>query len=251
MITVTEIQKKSKRKYEEVLQFSLNGESCFPLEIRSNKVLSKDFIQMSKEIAEVLGGSKDRKGFGYSVVSETIKTRQHGVQDIPKSIQFDTLDDYLKFLKKDREFNLMMENYRLIKSELGQLESWLKKNPKSSTIFTLTAGRLKNVNKIEKVKKTKSETELIIDELNKIKKHHWDLLFEYSKEWEIDDRLTQILKDLIKPKSTLKAKDKDFFIDTLKYLIEKNYIFRIEEADKTKLNQKLTFNSIINAVENA
>lgn len=131
MITVTEIQKKSKRKYEEVLQFSLNGESCFPLEIRSNKVLSKDFIQMSKEIAEVLGGSKDRKGFGYSVVSETIKTRQHGVQDIPKSIQFDTLDDYLKFLKKDREFNLMMENYRLIKSELGQLETWLKKNPKA------------------------------------------------------------------------------------------------------------------------
>jgi hypothetical protein len=129
MITVTEIQKKSKRKYEEVLRFSLNGESCFPLEIRSNKTLSKDFIQMSKEIAEVLGGSKDRKGFGYSVVSETIKTRQHGVQDIPKSIQFDTLDDYLKFLKKDREFNIMMENYRLIRSGLGQIESWLKKNP--------------------------------------------------------------------------------------------------------------------------
>lgn len=131
MITVAEIHKKSQRKYEEVLRYSLNGESCFPLEIRSNKALSKDFVQMSKEIAEVLGGSKDRKGFGYSVVSETIKTRQHGVQDIPKSIQFDTLDDYLKFLKKDREFNLMMENYRLIRSELGQLESWLKKNPKA------------------------------------------------------------------------------------------------------------------------
>ena len=143
----------------------------------------------------------------------------------------------------EEEENAILENFWNLSSNV--------KNPKSSTIFTLTAGRLKNVNKIEKVKKTKSETELIIDELNKIKKHHWDLLFEYSKEWEIDDRLTQILKDLIKPKSTIKAKDKDFFIDTLKYLIEKNYIFRIEEADKTKLNQKLTFNSIINAIENA
>lgn len=143
----------------------------------------------------------------------------------------------------EEEENAILENFWNLSSNV--------KNPKSSTIFTLTAGRLKNINKIEKVKKTKSETELIIDELNKIKKHHWDLLFEYSKEWEIDDRLTQILKDLIKPKSTLKAKDKDFFIDTLKYLIEKNYIFRIEEADKTKLNQKLTFNAIINAVENA
>lgn len=131
MITVAEIQKKSERKYEEVLRDSLNGESCFPLEIRSNKVLSKDFIQMSKEIAEVLGGSKDRKGFGYSVVSETIKTRQHGIQDIPKSIVYETLDDYLKFIKKEKEFHVMMENYSFIKSELPQLEPWLKENPKA------------------------------------------------------------------------------------------------------------------------
>lgn len=85
---------------------------------------------MSREIAEVLGGSKDRKRFGYSVVSETIKTRQHGIQDIPKSIVYETLDDYLKFIKKEKEFRLMMENYRFIKSELPQLEPWLKENPK-------------------------------------------------------------------------------------------------------------------------
>ncbi len=86
---------------------------------------------MSKEIAEVLGGSKDRKGFGYSVVSETIKTRQHGIQDIPKSIVYETLDDYLKFIKKEKEFRLMIENYSFIKSELPQLEPWLKENPKA------------------------------------------------------------------------------------------------------------------------
>lgn len=131
MITAAEIQKKSERKYEEVLRDSLNGESCFPLEIRSNKVLSKDFIQMSREIAEVLGGSKDRKGFGYSVISETIKTRQHGIQDIPKSIVYETLNDYLKFIKKEKEFRLMMENYCFIKSEIPQLEPWLKENPKA------------------------------------------------------------------------------------------------------------------------
>lgn len=86
---------------------------------------------MSKEIAEVLGGSKDRKGIGYSVVSETIKTRQHGIQGIPKSIVYETLDDYLKFIKKEKEFYVMMENYRFIKSELPQLEPWLKENPKA------------------------------------------------------------------------------------------------------------------------
>ena len=143
----------------------------------------------------------------------------------------------------EEEESAILENFWELSSKV--------ENPKSSAIFTLTAGKLKNVNKVEKIRKSKSELELITDELNKVKKHHWDLLFDYSKEWEIDDRLTQILKDLGKPKSRIKAKDRDFFIDTLKYLVEKNYIFRIEEANKSQINLKLTFNSIINALENA
>lgn len=131
MITADEIRKKSEGKYFEVLQSSLKGENYFPFVIRSNKALSKDFIQMSKEIAEVFSASKDRKGFGYSVISEPVKTRQHGTQDLPKSIIFENLPDYLKFLNKEKEYRLMMENYSFIKSELPQLESWLRENPKA------------------------------------------------------------------------------------------------------------------------
>ena len=131
MITAGEIRKKSEGKYLEVLQSSLKGENCFPLIVRSNKALSKDFIRMSKEIAEVFSASKDRKGFGYSVISEPVKTRQHGIQDIPKSITFESLPDYLKFLNKEKEYRLMMENYSFIKSELPQLESWLRESPKA------------------------------------------------------------------------------------------------------------------------
>lgn len=115
----------------EVLKSSLKGENCFPLVIRSNKALSKDFIQMRKEIAEVFTASKDRKGFGYSVISEQVKTRQHGTQDLPKSIVFDGLSDYLKFNAKENEYNSMMENFSFIKSKLPQLESWLTANPKA------------------------------------------------------------------------------------------------------------------------
>lgn len=131
MITASEIRKKSEGKYLEVLKSSLKGENCFPLIIRSNKALSKDFIQMGKEIAEVFSASKDRKGFGYSVISEPVKTRQHGTQDLPKSIAFESLPDYLKFLNKEKEYHLMMENYSFIKSELPQLKSWLRENPKA------------------------------------------------------------------------------------------------------------------------
>ncbi|MHA7130612.1 Wadjet anti-phage system protein JetD domain-containing protein [Algoriphagus namhaensis] len=131
MITVREIRKKSEGKYLEVLQSSLKNETCFPLVIRSNKALSKDFIQMRKEIAEVFSVSKDRKGYGYSVITEPVKTRQHGIQDLPKSITFDSLPDYLKFLTKEKEYGVMMEKYSFIKSELPQLESWLIENPKA------------------------------------------------------------------------------------------------------------------------
>ena len=131
MITVVEIRKKSERKYEEILSNSLKGNSCFPLIIRSNKALSKDFRKMSSEIAEVVSFSKDRKGYGYSVISETVKTRQHGIQDIPKSIVFETSSDYLKFINKEREFNEMMKSFKLIRTELPQLHKWLIKNPKT------------------------------------------------------------------------------------------------------------------------
>lgn len=131
MITAGEIKQKAERKYYEVLQASLKGEDCFPLAIRSNKSLSKDFIQMSQEMAEVFSASKDRKGFGYSVISERVKTRQHGIQNIPQSITFESLSDYLKFLDKEKEYHLMMENYSFIKSGLPQLKSWLSENPKA------------------------------------------------------------------------------------------------------------------------
>lgn len=130
MITAREIKNKADRKYYEVLQSSLKGENCFPLVIRSNKTLSKDFVQMSREIAEVFSASKDRNGFGYLVDSESVKTRQHGTQNIPRSIIFEGLSDYLKFIGKEKEYRLAIENFYLIRSELPQLELWLGENPK-------------------------------------------------------------------------------------------------------------------------
>ncbi|MEQ8628300.1 Wadjet anti-phage system protein JetD domain-containing protein [Ekhidna sp.] len=130
MITAEEIRKKAERKYFEILQSTLSGENCFPLIIRSNKALSKDFNRMSAEISEVFSASKDRKGFGYTVDSELTNTRQHGPQDIPKSIQFETLTDYLRFLNKEKEFRYLSESFNLIKDQIPVLKDWLVQNPK-------------------------------------------------------------------------------------------------------------------------
>lgn len=84
MITVTEIRKKADRVFPAVLTAALKGEPFFPLTLRSDKSLSKNFVEMSKEIAQVMAGSKDRKGFGYTVISETTRHRLHGTRISPR-----------------------------------------------------------------------------------------------------------------------------------------------------------------------
>ncbi|WP_375580059.1 DUF3322 domain-containing protein [Marivirga tractuosa] len=72
-------------------------------------------------------------------ISETIRHRQHGIHDTPTEITFESLDDFLKFLNKEKEFSSLKDNYHYIKNELPQLNQWLIENPKeiisNSTIW--------------------------------------------------------------------------------------------------------------------
>ena len=80
MITVAEIKRKADRMYPKFLKATLLGEQFFPSVLRSNKSLSDDFVDMSKELSALISGSKDRKGFGYVVRSRPIKTRTNGLR---------------------------------------------------------------------------------------------------------------------------------------------------------------------------
>lgn len=129
MITVDEIRKKTERIYPEVLRNYLLGEDTFPKIIRSDKSLSKDFVKMSQEIAQIMAASKDRTGFGYTVKSEPVKTKLHGIQNIPNTIVFETLTDFLKFLGKKNEFDKFVEQIQLILTSYPQLKTCLIKKP--------------------------------------------------------------------------------------------------------------------------
>jgi hypothetical protein len=131
MITVAEIRKKADRMYPQFLKATLLGEQFFPSVVRSDKSLSGDFVEMSKELAALISSSKDRKGFGYLVQSRPIKTRNHGVQDIPESIVFEDQYNYLKFIGKEKEFELFLEKSKLIKNTIPQLSFWMERNPLS------------------------------------------------------------------------------------------------------------------------
>lgn len=129
MITVAEIKKKAERIYPEVLRAFLTGEELFPKIIRADKSLSKDFSKMSQEIAAIMVESKDRKGFGYVMQSETINTKLHGNQDIPKAFIFENLTDFLKFIGKKSEFERFTEQTLSILLQFPQLKDCLTSKP--------------------------------------------------------------------------------------------------------------------------
>ncbi|MEG1545408.1 MAG: DUF2220 family protein [Tannerellaceae bacterium] len=124
MITAAEIQKKAQALYPTYLESVVAGESFFPYPIRSNKQVSADFLVMQREMAEVAAGSTDRKGYGYTVLYESIQTRRHGLQNLPASIIFATERDYLKFIGREREVVLFRQNLNLICRTLPALKEW-------------------------------------------------------------------------------------------------------------------------------
>ncbi len=135
MITVDEIQRKAATVYPEVLKSSLTRSEFFPWIIRSNKQLSKDFALMSKELASIIEASKERKGFGYSIKYESVNTRNHKQQDIPSAITFDSLDDYLKFTGKKKEYQQFQEDSSLVLGEYPQMENWIGSHPTRITQY--------------------------------------------------------------------------------------------------------------------
>ncbi|GHV07970.1 hypothetical protein FACS1894160_1480 [Bacteroidia bacterium] len=129
MITASEIKKKSENIYREYLQSVVSGEIFFPKILRSNKSVSSDFNEMRKELAEVIEYSKDRKGFGYTIIYKQINTRNHGTQSLPEEISFQTEADFLKYLHKEKEVATFRINTQVILSRFHELKDWITKYP--------------------------------------------------------------------------------------------------------------------------
>ncbi len=131
MITPQEIKKKAERKYIYFLQSLTVGEPFEKLIIRGDKSYTKSsFYEFEKEIQTIISQSKEKKGFGYSIDFKEVKTKYLNVQKLPYSIYFESEQDFLKFIDKEREVEKFKQNIEMILSEFAQLKEWVNKNPK-------------------------------------------------------------------------------------------------------------------------
>lgn len=130
MITHKEIKDKAERKYISFLQSLVENRSFEKLVIRGDKSYTKSSLsEFEKEIQQIVGQSKEKKGFGYTLEFQQIKTKSLGIQDLPISIFFDTEKDFLKFLGKEKVVELFKANVEIIINAFPELKDWIIKNP--------------------------------------------------------------------------------------------------------------------------
>lgn len=129
MISSNEIKIKAKKKYKAYLQSVVKGELFFPLTIIGNKKPSKSLIEFNKELKNLISDSKEIKGFGYSVRFKERKTKKLGTQSFPESIYFEKEQDYLKYLKVEKEVLSFKEILIDTLNEFPELQTWVEKFP--------------------------------------------------------------------------------------------------------------------------
>ncbi|ASB50373.1 Wadjet anti-phage system protein JetD domain-containing protein [Alkalitalea saponilacus] len=131
MITPKEIKDKTERKYISFFLPSLVENKPFEkLVIRSDKTYTKSSLpEFEKEIQQIISQSKEKKGFGYSLEFQQVKTKSLGLQDLPTSIFFDNEKDLLKYLGKEIEVELFKTNVTTIIKAFPELKDWIIKNP--------------------------------------------------------------------------------------------------------------------------
>lgn len=130
MITPQEIKKKAERKYVSFLQSLVVNTPYEKLVIRGDKKYTKSSLQeFEKELQLINSQSKAKKGFGYTLEFQHVRTKHLGTQDLPTSIYFDTENDYLKFLGKENEVELFVGIITKIIETFPELKEWIIKNP--------------------------------------------------------------------------------------------------------------------------
>ncbi len=130
MITPKEIKDKTERKYVSFFLQSLVENKPFEkLVIRGDKSYTKSSLpEFEKEIQQIISQSKEKKGFGYTLEFQQVKTKSLGIQDLPTSIFFDTEKDFLKFLGKEKEVELFKTSVEKIINAFPELKDWIIKN---------------------------------------------------------------------------------------------------------------------------
>ncbi len=124
--TIESIRKKAENKYKEVLKAHIMKENLFPLVLKGTGISAKiPFLSRIKAINDLKKEMRTGNSKGFTLNFTEQNTRTHGSQSLLKNISFDTVEDYLYFINKIKEFNLFKKNIKMLRESVPELENWI------------------------------------------------------------------------------------------------------------------------------
>lgn len=130
MITPEQIRNKSQRILPKVLAAMIEGQSLFPLTIRSNKNPSDtSYETFRRELTLLLEHSKNKKAFGYTIEMRSMGAGPFKGQAVPEAISFETQEDFLKFLDAEENAAMCIDAEKMLAGELPELRAWCLRFP--------------------------------------------------------------------------------------------------------------------------
>ena len=134
MIDLPEIRRQAAKWWPELLQSALRGEPFFPKallrigKVKANERL-RDFERIRTHQDALIANSKQQTGYGYHLHWVERSYRNVGRNRFIDAITFDSLEDYLAFLRRNAAYDRFLEDARLIREKMPMLNDWCQENP--------------------------------------------------------------------------------------------------------------------------
>jgi hypothetical protein len=128
MIRPEDIRRKAENLYPAYLKAWLEGEeSFFPRIIPAHRVPDPANLAAGIDtLRRLRDGSKEVRGFGYTVLWREVNSRRFGRNQFPDRILFETADDYLLFIGRQEEFLTFARAVSRLRAAFPALESWVR-----------------------------------------------------------------------------------------------------------------------------
>jgi len=120
------LRTKAENLYREFLRAWLADDPFFPRTIPANRHLdANDHAGAIAAIAALREGSKEARGFGYSIEWREKRSRAFGRNLFPERLFFETQEDFLRFIGKRSEFAAFSAAVERLRSEFPELNGWI------------------------------------------------------------------------------------------------------------------------------
>ena len=114
-----------------ILSAWLAGETLFPLDIPFRKATAREALERFDEVRTWVNrlreGGKEARGYGYSLEFTEVNHRQLGAQRFPSRIWFETVEDFLRYIGRGKDF----ESFKVLAgqtlAEQPALKEWLER----------------------------------------------------------------------------------------------------------------------------